>query len=141
LGDKGVEFTIDLTADEAKEDSTFIWNKLFQYNLQYTEHDQHTFLRVFARNERGELIAGLLGETFWSWLHINILWVHEQHRHKGLGNQLMTRAEAEAIRRGCRHADVDTLDFQAPDFYRRLGYVVWGVLDDLPPEHQRIFFR
>jgi hypothetical protein len=54
---------------------------------------------------------------------------------------MMAQAEAEAIRRGCRHAHVDTIDFQAPDFYLKLGYTVWGVLDDIPPGHRRIFLK
>jgi len=136
-----MDYTFEVTADQAKEENDFIWNQLVQFNLQYTEPIQHAWLKVFARNKQGELIGGLLGETFWHWFHINILWVHENCRLSGVGRQLMARAEAEAINRGCRHADVDTHDFQAPDFYRKLGYTVWGVLDDLPPGHQKIFFK
>jgi GNAT superfamily N-acetyltransferase len=136
-----MEYAIELTADLAEKDSAFIWDKLFQFNLQFTEHDQHALLRIFARNESGELIGGLLGETFWRWLYINILWVHEDHRHAGLGRKLMARAEAEGIARGCRHAYLDTFDFQAPDFYKQLGYAIWGALDDFPPGHRRIFFH
>jgi len=136
-----MEYTFELSAHPMEKDSSFIWNQLNLYNLQFNEPDHHTLLKVFARQTYGELIAGLLGETYWRWLHINILWVHEHHRHKGLGQQLMARVESEAIKRGCIHADVDTLDFQAPEFYRRLGFTVWGVLDDLPPGYQRIFLR
>jgi hypothetical protein len=53
----------------------------------------------------------------------------------------MARAEEEAIRRGCCHAYLDTFDFQAPGFYRKLGYSEWGVLEDFPPGHQRIFLK
>jgi GNAT superfamily N-acetyltransferase len=136
-----MEYSIELTATPAEEDSAFIKNKLFQFNLQHSEADSHKLLHIFIRNESGELIGGLLSETYWKWLHISILWVHEDYRHEGLGKQLMAQAEAEAIRRGCQHADVDTMDFQAPGFYQRLGYSVWGVLEDLPPGHQRIFYK
>jgi GNAT superfamily N-acetyltransferase len=136
-----VEYKIEVTADPEKEATTYLWNKLYEFNLQFTEQDQHTLLRVFARNSTGELIGGLLGETFWRWLYINILWVHERHRHTGLGRQLMHQAEAEAILRGCKHAYVDTFDFQAPDFYQRLGYTEWGILNDFPPGYKRIFLR
>jgi GNAT superfamily N-acetyltransferase len=136
-----MEYTFEITAHPKQKDTSFVWDQLFNYNLQFTEHDHHTPLKIFARHATGELIAGLLGETYWRWLHISILWVHEHHRHKGLGQQLIARAESEAMKRGCRHAHVDTLDFQAPEFYRQLGYTVWGVLDDLPPGHQRIFLR
>jgi hypothetical protein len=53
----------------------------------------------------------------------------------------MRAAETEALRRGCDHAMVDTFDFQAPGFYEKLGYVVWGVLDDYAGGHQRIYYR
>jgi GNAT superfamily N-acetyltransferase len=136
-----VEYTTQLTDSQAEADSAFIWDQLYQYNLQFTDEDRHIWLRIFVRDDKGALIGGLLGETFWGWLYISILWVHADHRHAGLGKQLMAQAEAEAVRRGCRHAYVDTLDFQAPDFYLQLGYTIWGVLEDLPPGHRRIFLR
>ena len=136
-----MEYAFELTSDRVEADSTFIGDQLYQFNMQFTEPDQHTLLSIFVRNERGELIGGLLGETFWRWLHTNILWVHKDYRRGGLGKQLMAKAEAEAIHRGCRHAYVDTLNFQAPDFYLKLGYTVWGVLEDFPPGHRRIFLQ
>jgi hypothetical protein len=57
---------------------------------------------------------------------------------QGLGQELMARAGTEAIIHGCKYADVDIPDFQAPKFYRWLGYTVWGVLDNLTPGHRRI---
>lgn len=76
-----------------------------------------------------------------SWLHIDILWIREDAHHLGYGKWMVVEAEAAGIRRGCKHAQVDTHDFQAHEFYRKLGFKVWGVLDDLPPGYQRIFFR
>ena len=134
-------YTFNLTSDPSAQASTFIEDGLRRFNLQYSEPDQHTLLRVFAHNDTGELVGGLLGETFWGWLYVADLWVHEDHRHAGLGSQLMRLAEAEAIRRGCRHAYLDTIDYQAPDFYHRFGYSVWGTLEDFPPGHRRIFFK
>jgi hypothetical protein len=49
-------------------------------------------------------------------------------------------AEGRAVERGCHSAWVDTFSFQAPGFYRKLGYEVFGELD-YPPEHKRFFLR
>ncbi len=136
-----MSITFELTSDASPEQSAFIDEALRQYNIQHSENDNHILLRIFARSDTGELIGGLLGGTYWGWLHIDILWVREDYRHQRLGRQMMAQAEAEAIRRGCRHAHVDTIDFQAPDFYLQSGYTVWGVLDDLPPGHRRIFLK
>lgn len=118
-----------------------LWNELTTYNTQHSESDNHQRLAIFLRNEQGNLVGGLLGDTAWGWLYISALWISEGLRRQGIGQQLMAVTEAEAIRRGCRHAAVDTMDFQAPEFYKKLGYSVWGILDDHPAGHSRIFLR
>ena len=52
-------FTIQLTADKAEKDSAYIEEQLRRFNLQHAEPDQHTLMRIFARNEQGELVGGL----------------------------------------------------------------------------------
>jgi len=69
----------------------------------------------------------------------HILWVAEAERRRGYGGELLARAEAEARRRGCRGVHLDTHEYQAPDFYRRRGYVVFGVLNDYPRGSRRYF--
>lgn len=94
-------------------------------------------LRVLVRDESGEIVAGLVGRTVWGWLHIAQLWVDSSRRRHGYGRELMMAAEAEARRRGCHHIYLDTFDFQALEFYRRLGYRIFGRLDDFPRGHTR----
>ena len=136
-----MDYTITTTASPEPADDQFVRLMLFQYNLLHSEDDRHQLLAVFARDDSGAITGGLLGGTYWDWLHVDILWVREDARRQGLGKRLLAAAEEEAVRRGCRHAHVDTLDFQAPDFYLRQGYTVWGVLEDLPPGHRRIFLK
>ena len=87
------------------------------------------------------LVGGLVGETGWEWLHVDLLWVDDAYRGRGIGRRLLLAAEAEAARRGCRQAYLDTFDFQARPFYERLGYAVFGALDDYPPGHTRYWLR
>jgi len=53
----------------------------------------------------------------------------------------MNLAEQEADRRGCIGVWVDTHSFQAPGFYERLGYSPFGVIEDYPPGHSRLFLQ
>ncbi|MBR5616105.1 MAG: GNAT family N-acetyltransferase, partial [Clostridia bacterium] len=66
-----------------------------------------------------------------------ILWVHESHRYKGIGSKLLCKAEKEAIRRGCHHVHLDTMSWQAPEFYQKHGYEVIGILPDIPNGNQK----
>lgn len=67
--------------------------------------------------------------------------VAEEARGRGIGTQLLTTGEDHAKARGCRHAWLDTFSFQAPDFYAKRGYIVFGELEDYPPGHRRFFLR
>ena len=51
----------------------------------------------------------------------------------------MLAAEAEAIRLGCVGVWLDTFSFQARGFYEKLGYTLFGTIDDYPPGESRFF--
>ena len=96
---------------------------------------------VLARDAGGSVLGGLLGLTYWNWLFIDWLWMAADQRGKGLGGQLLDRAEAIARERGCSHAYTDTFSFQAPGFWTQRGYVEFGRLDGMPAGHSRLWFR
>jgi GNAT superfamily N-acetyltransferase len=85
------------------------------------------------------IAGGVIGETHWDWFFINLMWITEELRGCGYGHQLLLAAEQEARQRGARNAYLDTFSFQAPDFYKKHGYQVFGVLQGFPPGHQRIY--
>ncbi|MFF8973219.1 GNAT family N-acetyltransferase [Streptomyces sp. NPDC014995] len=102
--------------------------------LRGTPAEREAPLHVWAMDDAGDLAGGLVGHTWTTWLHVTYLWVDERHRGSGLGTRLLTEAERLARReRGCRRVRLETWDFQAPDFYRKLGYEVVCVIEDYPP--------
>jgi GNAT superfamily N-acetyltransferase len=98
-------------------------------------------LAVFARDASGALVGGAHGQVNWTWLHVALLWVAADRRHRGLGSKLLGAIESAAAQRGCRAAHLDTFSYQARPFYERHGYVLFATLDDYPPGHQRFFLR
>jgi len=87
-------------------------------------------LIVIVFDAGGAVAGGLLGETQFSWFKLSLMAVRAELRGRGLGAELVRRAEAEAARRGCKYVYVDTMSYQALGFYQRLGYRVVGQLDD-----------
>lgn len=109
------------------------------YTAGQIELGERQQLGVLAHDATGELVGGVTGRLAVRWLLIHVAWVAEAYRGTGLGRQLMTAIESEAIERGCIGAQVDTLSVQAPGFYTRLGYAIVGTVPDCPPGHARHF--
>lgn len=86
-------------------------------------------------------MGGVTARTYWQYLDIKFLWVHERYRKGGLGSKVMHAAEAEALRRGCNAAFLDTLSFQARGFYEKLGYAEFGRLSGFSGKHERYFMQ
>jgi GNAT superfamily N-acetyltransferase len=136
----GPGYWLSVEEDPAKADVEVLPNGLEAFNeRRWPHHPPWRPLAVFIRND-GEVVAGLAGETYCGWLFIKYLWVSEDLRWRGVGRELMARAEARARDRGYHSAWVDTFSFQAPGFYQKLGYEEFGRLD-YPPDHQRHFLR
>ncbi|HNS50646.1 MAG TPA: GNAT family N-acetyltransferase [Anaerolineae bacterium] len=116
-----------------------IGNGISRFNEEKAGSDRTTWLCFVLRAPDGEVLGGLIGGTFWQWLHVDLVWLPEQLRGQGYGRRLMELAEEEARRRGAKGAFLDTFDFQAPGFYERLGYTVFGMLPDCPTGHARYY--
>ena len=132
---------ISIEDEPRAEDCDFVRNRLHEHNTAIVGPDNYAPLAIFVRDDAGSIRGGLLGETFWQWLHISIVWVNESSRGQGLGTRLLALAEEEGLKRGCISAFLDSLSFQAPDFYLKRGYEIWGELKDLPAGHRRIFLQ
>ena len=115
----------------------YIREELNQFNNKRVGEDGHTPLNIVEYDTNGNIIGGILGGTYWGWMYVDILWVHESHRYKGIGSKLLRKAEKEAIRRGCHHVHLDTMSWQAPEFYQKHGYEVIGILPDIPNGNQK----
>ncbi len=97
-------------------------------------------LVIPIHDDTGTVAGGLWGHTQFQWLHIEMLFVPETLRGGGIGSALMAAAESQARDRGCLGAHVDTFSSQAVPFYLKSGYEQYGVLDNFPPGHQRLYF-
>ena len=110
-----------------------------QFNFRTTGFHDGRSLAAFLRDEAGALRAGLAGHTWGGCAEIKFLWVREAERRSGLGSRLLRAAEGEALARGCARVVLSTHSFQAPDFYRRHGYVECGRAEGYPRGHAQIF--
>jgi GNAT superfamily N-acetyltransferase len=132
-----------LAASDTFEASTFaaIFGALDASSRPLVGPALSRLLVIPIRNDDGSVAGGFWGCTVFRWLHVQMLFVPEKLRGRGVGSALMAAAEAAARERGCCGAHVDTFSFQAAPFYRKLGFTLFGVLEDFPPGYDRLFLR
>lgn len=63
-------------------------------------------------------------------LEIHYLFVDEPFRQSGYGAKLLNKAENIAKEKQCEFVKLDTLSFQALDFYLKQGYEVYGKIEN-----------
>ena len=121
--------------------SQIIGDLIRSYNRSKREVAENEPLNIYVEDEHGEIMAGLVAETFGNWLEIEYLFVKEDLRGQGIGSQLLQQAESEAKKRNCRYVFVNTYQFQAPAFYQKHGYKEVFTLKDYPYIGQRHYYQ
>jgi len=87
---------------------------------------------IFLKDKDGKVFGGVIVSFLWNGMEINSLWVDESVRNQGWGRKLMQEVEEEGRKRGCTVSYTNTFPWQAPEFYEKLGYTLYGKLEDLP---------
>lgn len=104
-------------------------------------YDHRMLVISVADPANQQVLGGLWGSTSYGYLHVDMLYLPELLRGQGLGSRLMRMAEEEARRRGSRGCYLESFDFQARGFFEKLGYQVFGTLEEHPPGHSRFFLK
>lgn len=113
---------------------------LVAYNAEAVGKAPYKLLTVTLR-EGKDVVGGITGWTWKGWCHVDILWIDKKYRGKGRGTALIRKAEAEVRKRGVTNIFLDSFSFQAPGFYKKLGYREFGRLKDFPKGHSRHFLQ
>ena len=112
---------------------------IHNFNEQQAGDQQYKRICFVLRSPDDEVVGGLIGDLYWGWFYVDLLFVKDELRGRGYGGRILALAEEEARKHGATNAFLDTFSFQSPDFYKKHGYRVFGELKDFPPGHTRFY--
>jgi GNAT superfamily N-acetyltransferase len=135
-----VDLRIEINETPQEVDYQAILAPLREYNQAQTGLIGTEKLAILIKDDAGATQGGLYAKISGQWLFVELLVVPEVARGQGLGAKLMDKVEALAREKGCQGIWLDTFSFQAPDFYRRLGFSIFGELKDYPVTGYNRFF-
>lgn len=111
------------------------------FNVEATGIADARDLFAELRDDDGDVYASVYGWSWGSTCWVEFLWVRADQRDRGVGTALMRAVAAEARDRGCAQMALTTHSFQAPGFYRRLGFERVGELTGYPRGHSDLLLR
>lgn len=115
-----IEFEEILSAEEGK----FVEEGFRRHSIEEVGQDGNLSQFAFVSKSHGKLSGILTGRLFWGSIHIKHLFVNSKGRRRGIGKKLMESALALGRKKHCRFAVVETMNFQALDFYQKFGFQI-----------------
>ena len=141
-GEMGQGFALTLVDTPDQDAKAEAEAALYRYNIGRTGvADRLPIGAKLSDTATGKTVGGLWGRTELGLLFLDMFHLPDGARGRSQGGRLLLAVEAEAKRRGCKRAVVETSSFQAPGFYERHGYVEFGRVEFGLPGHARIFLR
>lgn len=93
----------------------------------------------FAAEEDGIILGVITGRAYYNEVHIGDLIVASSVRKGGIGSKLVRAVEDNYRGKGYDKITLTTFGFQAPEFYKKLGYEVEFVREDKEPKLSKYF--
>ena len=92
-----------------------------------------------AEDDNGDIMGVITGRAYYNEVHIGDLIVGKNYRRSGLGRKLVEAVEETYKGKLYEKITLTTFGFQAPEFYKKLGYEVEFVREDKDPKLNKYF--
>lgn len=121
----------------SQDECEYVHQRLQEYNRPYMDESMDFSFHI---EDGGRIVAGIVAESTMDTLEIAFLFVDEAYRSRGLGKRLLLHVEEEAKRKGIERVLLNTYSFQAPGFYRAMGYEELLCIDPCFGKYSQHFF-
>jgi len=88
----------------------------------------------------GKIVSRLIGEIFFNGLTIKLFSSDEAYRGNGYGTILLKHVEELALKKGCHYIFLETMSFNAPQFYLKNGFEIVNKVENSPLNNEIHYF-
>ena len=133
-----IKFSKDATHKQFLDDGLDNYARPMNDHLLHDKNEQFGFY-VW---DGDKLLGGVCGKIdMGNWTFVDFLYLDPACRGRDLGTKLMAEVEKFARQNDCLGVHLYTWSFEAPEFYKKMGYSVFGELHDHPKGASRIFLK
>ena len=94
----------------------------------------------FVAEDDGKIAGVINGRAYYNEVHIGDLIVGKSYRRDGVGSKLVEAVENEYKDKGYKKIALTTFGFQAPEFYKKIGYELEFVRKDNDSKLSKYFY-
>jgi GNAT superfamily N-acetyltransferase len=131
---------LSICMEPTKEEKDFVEAQLAQYNLEATggrfnypgTGDPGLAFDLAIRGPAGDIAGGISVSSVLGVMWLEVLYVADEFRRRGLASWVVLEAERIAHEKGCVGAGTWTFNWQGPEFYPTIGYKLCGVYTGYP---------
>ena len=127
--------------EENGEIGSFLDEGFSRYSVQNGVELNYDDFCFAAENGEGRIIGVVTGRALYNEVRIGDLIVDEAYRGSGLGRALVGTVEDTYRGKGYDVITLTTFGFQAPVFYRKLGYEVEFIRENEDPKLSKYFLK
>lgn len=117
-----------------------LYELLDDYNSQFgVDTRKHEDFLFVIKDDQDHIIGGAQGRIFSDWLNIYSLF--SDRSVKGIGTLLMDHVENYAKNKNCKGVHLTTFEFQAPEFYQKRGYEIYGEIENFAGNYKNVYMK
>jgi [ribosomal protein S5]-alanine N-acetyltransferase len=114
---------------------------LVAYEREHGIDVNYKKISLILSNSENQLLGILIAYTAFSEVYVDDLWVNKIYRNRGYGKKLLDTLEDNFKGKGFNNINLVTSAFQAPEFYKKCGFIVEFVRNNIKnPKLTKTFF-
>lgn len=121
-------FNLNIKENDVSDIPSRLRQGIINYNKPFLGKWNAIDFAISIEDEHKNLIGGVSGYYADEYVIVQWACVDESYRKKGIGTKLFKQLDEFTLSKKCKFIHLETMEFQAKDFYEKFGFQVISTL-------------